>query len=265
MNEYEAIVKKIRKEVSKLTLKQQQEILKLYEDAIKELSRKASRSKAKSLTKRWTLDYIKQLKALEKDLRKELNKVIREGIEKAAELGTEPEQLVMRQIFQLIEIDPGDHFTTMFSQVKDNIVKDIISGNLYKDNRSLSSRIWTYGQEFKKDIQYTINQAILEKKSAIELAKDLEQFVKEPAKRETTWGKVYPNLKNKKVDYNAMRLARTSINHAYQTSTIQSSNMNPFVEGIEWHSAMIHGRTCQVCMERHGRVYPVKSVPLDHP
>lgn len=69
----------------------------------------------------------------------------------------------MRQIFQLIEIDPGDHFTTMFSQVKDNIVKDIISGNLYKDNRSLSSRIWTYGQEFKKDIQYTINQAILEK------------------------------------------------------------------------------------------------------
>lgn len=35
MNEYEAIVKKIRKEVSKLTLKQQQEILKLYEDAIK--------------------------------------------------------------------------------------------------------------------------------------------------------------------------------------------------------------------------------------
>lgn len=265
MNEYEAIVKKIRKEVSKLTLKQQQEILKLYEDAIKELSRKASKSKAKSLTKRWTLDYKKQIEAIEKGLRQELNKVISEGIEKAAELGTEPEQLVMRQIFQLIEIDPGDHFTTMFSQVKDNIVKDIISGNLYKDNRSLSSRIWTYGQEFKKDIQYTINQAILEKKSAIELAKDLEQFVKEPAKRETTWGKVYPNLKNKKVDYNAMRLARTSINHAYQTSTIQSSNMNPFVEGIEWRSALIHGRTCDICRERHGRVYPVKSVPLDHP
>lgn len=265
MNEYEAIVKKIRKEVSKLTLKQQQEILKLYEDAIKELSRKASKSKAKSLTKRWTLDYKKQIEAIEKGLRQELNKVISEGIEKAAELGTEPEQLVMRQIFQLIEIDPGDHFTTMFSQVKDNIVKDIISGNLYKDNRSLSSRIWTYGQEFKKDIQYTINQAILEKKSAIELAKDLEQFVKEPAKRETTWGKVYPNLKNKKVDYNAMRLARTSINHAYQTSTIQSSNMNPFVEGIEWRSALIHGRTCDICRERHGQIFPKDDVPLDHP
>ena len=240
-------------------------MLNIYEDAIKDLSRKASKAREKSLTKRWVTDYLRQLKAVQGELRSQINKTIREGIEKAAELGTEPEQQIMRQIFQLAEIDPGDHFTTMFSQVQGKVVKDIISGNLYKDNRSLSSRIWTYGQEFQKDIQYTINQAILEKKSAIELAKDLEKYVLEPAKRPTTWGKVYPNLKNKKVDYNAMRLARTSINHAYQTSTIQSSNMNPFVEGIEWRSALIHGRTCDLCRERHGRVYPVKSVPLDHP
>jgi len=62
-----------------------------------------------------------------------------------------------------------------------------------------------------------------------------------------------------------MRLARTSINHAYQTSSIQSSNMNPFVEGIQWRSAMIHGRTCELCMERHGQIYPIDDVPLDHP
>ena len=46
-----------------------------------------------------------------------------------------------------------------------------------------------------------------------------------------------------------MRLARTSINHSYQTASIQSSSMNPFVEGIEWWSARIHGRTCELCME----------------
>src|SRR5690606_26010367 len=121
------------------------------------------------------------------------------------------------------------------------------------------------GNEFEKDIQYTINQAILQKKTAIELASDLEKFVKDPAKRGSNWWKAYPHLKNKQVDYNAMRLARTSINHAYQTASIQSSNMNPFVEGIEWRSALIHGRTCEVCMERHGKIYPIDDVPLDHP
>src|SRR5690606_51094 len=102
-------------------------------------------------------------------------------------------------------------------QVQDNVVRDIITGNLYKDKKTLSQRIWRTGGEFEKDIQYTINQAILQKKSAIELAEDLEQFVKEPAKRDTDWGRCYPRLRNRRVDYNAMRLARTSINHAYQT------------------------------------------------
>jgi len=62
-----------------------------------------------------------------------------------------------------------------------------------------------------------------------------------------------------------MRLARTSINHSYQTASIQSSTLNPFVEGIEWQSALIHGRTCGLCQERHGTIYPIDEVPLDHP
>ena len=260
-----ATVKEIRKRVSKLTLQQQRELLQLYDDAIKELADKAGESKSKSLTERWAKDYLKELEKARKELAKELNKSIKGYTTKAAKIGTEAEQQILSKAFKLAGIDPGDHFKTMFSRVQDKVVKDIISGNLYKDKRTLSQRIWNYANEFGQDIQYMVNRGLLEKKSAIELAKDLEQFVKEPAKRETTWGKAYPNLKNKRVDYNAMRLARTSINHSYQTASIQSSALNPFVEGIEWRSALIHGRTCEVCMERHGRVYPVKSVPLDHP
>ena len=265
MNEYEKIVKEIRKRVSRLTLQQQRELLQLYDDVIKELAEKASKSKSKSLTERWVKDYLEELKKARKELAKELNKSIKGYTTKAAKIGTEVEQQILSKAFKLAGIDPGDHFKTMFSRVQDKVVKDIISGNLYKDKRTLSNRIWNCTNEFGQDIQYMINKGLLEKKSAIELAKGLEQFVKEPAKRETTWGKVYPNLKNKRVDYNAMRLARTSINHAYQTASIQSSNMNPFVEGIEWRSAMQHGRTCEFCMERHGKIYPVDDVPLDHP
>ncbi len=263
--DYRKIVFETRRKVSKLTLDQQKQLLKLYDDAIKSLSKKARRSKSKSLTNRWVLDYQKQLKAAKKELRSQLNKTIRSGISESAKFGTEPQQLIMKEIFRIAGIEVKETFINMFSQVQDNIVHDIISGNLYKDSRTLSTRIWSYGEGFGNDIQYVINQAMLEKKSAIELARDLERYVLEPAKRETDWGKCYPHLRNKKVDYNAMRLARTSINHSYQTASIQSSNINPFVEGIEWHSAMIHGRTCDLCMERHGQIFPKDNVPLDHP
>lgn len=265
MNEYEKIAKEIRKRVSRLTLQQQRELLQLYDDVIKELAEKASKSKSKNLTERWVKDYLKELEKVRKELTKELNKSIKGYTTKAAKIGTEVEQQILSEAFKLAGIDPGDHFTTMFSQVQDKVVKNIISGNLYKDKRTLSNRIWNYTNEFGQDVQYIINKAILEKKSAIELAKDLQQFVKDPAKRPTTWGKVYPNLKNKRVDYNAQRLARTAINHSYQTASIKSSSMNPFVEGIEWRSALIHGRTCQICRERHGRIFPKDDVPLDHP
>jgi hypothetical protein len=265
MNEYEKIAKEIRKRVSRLTLQQQRELLQLYDDVIKELAEKASKSKSKSLTERWVKDYLKELEKVRKELTKELNKSIKGYTTKAARAGTEVEQQILSKAFKLAGIDPGDHFKTMFSQVQGKVVKDIISGNLYKDKRTLSQRIWNYSQEFEKDIQYTISKAILEKKSAIELARDLEKYVKDPAKRSTDWGNCYPYLKNKKVDYNAQRLARTSINHAYQTASIKSSSMNPFVEGIEWRSALIHGRTCELCRERHGQIYPKDDVPLDHP
>lgn len=56
MNEYRKIVLEARRKVSEFTLEQQREILKLYEYAIDNLAGKATKSKEKSLTKRWTLD-----------------------------------------------------------------------------------------------------------------------------------------------------------------------------------------------------------------
>lgn len=262
---YEKIVRQQRKEIAKLTLEQQGKVLGLYDHAIGDLIEKASGTKDKSLGRRWTLDYFDELERVRNELERELEVQILGSSKKAAKIGTKAEQQVMTEIFRKANIDTGDHFTSMFSQVQDNVVRDIITGNLYKDKRTLSQRIWNHGEDFEKDIQYTINQAILQKKSAIELAADLEKFVREPARRGTTWGRCYPNLRNKRVDYNAMRLARTSINHSYQTASIQASNLNPFVEGIEWQSALIHGRTCKLCKERHGQVFDKKDVPLDHP
>jgi len=265
MTNYEKIAKETRKEVSKISLEQQREVSKIYKSAVDNISTKISKSSKGSISEKWLVDYQTELKATRKSLNTELNKSIKGYTTKAARVATEAEKLNVTNMFASGGLEVSEKFTSMFSGVQTNIVNDIIKGDLYKDNKTLSNRIWNHGKEFEKDIQYVINQAILEKKSAVDLASDLEQFVKPTAKRDTTWGSSYPNLKNKRVDYNAQRLARTSINHAYQNATIQSASMNPFVEGIEWKSALIHGRTCELCRERHGQIYKIDLVPIDHP
>ena len=100
-------------------------------------------------------------------------------------------------------------------------------------------------------------------KSAYEIAKDLEQYVNPNAKKEWDWSKVYPGT-TKKVDYNAQRLARTMVSHAYQQSLLATTKHNPFVTGYRWRSAHV-SRTCELCNERDGQVYSADDLPLDHP
>lgn len=265
MTDYVKMALEARKKVTKLTLKQQYEVMEIFEDVIESLSNKAGKAKSKSLTKRWLTDYLEEIAIERIKLRQELHKTIENSIRKAAEYGAWVDLQMFAKVAQIADIDLGPHFKDMFSKVQKSVIESIITGGLYKDKRSLSKRIWIIDNELGRDIQYVVNTAIIEKKSAIELARDLEKYVKEPSKRPGNWGKAYPNLRSRKVDYNAQRLARTTINHSYQTSSIKSSGMNPFVEGIEWRSALIHGRTCDLCMKRHGKVFPKDDVPLDHP
>jgi hypothetical protein len=264
LNEYERITRETRRNISRLTLQQQRAVLKIYDDAIKSISEQVKKAGNRTLSKRWLTDYQKEIKRTRVALARQLNQSISVYTTRAAKEAATGQSKIMALMFEKAAIDVGDHFTTAFSNVQDNVIRDIISGGLYKDNKALSSRIWQTTGQNGKDIESIIAQGITEKKSATKLAEDLEQFVKPAAERPSNWGKAYPMLAYKNIDYNAMRLARTSINHAYQTATIQSSQMNPFVEGIEWRSALIHGRTCQLCIDRHGQIFPKDDVPLDH-
>lgn len=265
MNEYERITRETRRNVSRLTLQQQRDVLRLYDDSIKSLAERAKKAGDRTLSKRWLMDCQKGLTRVRAELARELNKSIRGYTTKAAQEAVTGQKRIMTLMFEKAALDVGDHFSTAFSVVQRNVIADIVSGGLYKDNKALSTRIWQATGQNGRDIENIITQGIVEKKSAIKLSEDLEQFVKPPSQRPADWAKVYPILKTRVIDYNAMRLARTSINHAYQNATIQSSQMNPFVEGIEWQSALIHGRTCQLCRDRHGTIYPKNDVPLDHP
>lgn len=151
-----------------------------------------------------------------------------------------------------------------YSYIPRQQVLNIASGKLYGDKWTLSQSIWKNGIRTKSDIQNVVAKGLTENKSIKDIADDLIKYVDPTARKPWNWSKVYPGTATK-VDYNAQRLARTMIQHSFQSSLVQSQRYNPFCKGVIWHSVGLHGRTCELCMERDGNVFPVKDLPLDHP
>ncbi|MDI6617886.1 MAG: hypothetical protein QME45_04300 [Clostridiales bacterium] len=240
MNDYESLVMAARNKMLKLTIEQQKEIAKIYEDSIKELSDKAAAAKDKSLTQRWYMDYAKNLQNARDKLNISLSGKIKNAIRQTGNYAVEPDAQILKNAFYKIGIDVGPHFTDMFSQVPENVLTIMENGDIYKDDKGLSNRIWNISNEYKQNIDYVIKKAITEQKSAYELAKDLETFVKPTAQRPWSWGNVYPNMRNKQIDYNAQRLARTSITHGFREAQNKSAEINPFIEAMHWELSSQH-------------------------
>lgn len=151
-----------------------------------------------------------------------------------------------------------------FLHVPAQAVQQVALGRIYEESWSLSTGIWGVDKRVHKQIEYIIAQGVQLGKSSYDIAKDLEIFVDPKAKKPWDWNKVYPGS-GKTIDYNAQRLARTMVSHTYQLTNIMMQKYNPWVDEFEWRSAMIHGRTCQMCKDMDGNRYPKDEVPLDHP
>lgn len=150
-----------------------------------------------------------------------------------------------------------------FASVPDQVVGNLISGSLYKGDWTLSQALWQAGNKTKTDVQRIIAKGLAENLSTKEISHSLEQYLVPGARKPWDWSKVYPGTAAK-VDYNAQRLARTMIQHSYEQALIESTQDNPWVNGIVWHSAH-SSRVCEICAERDGQIYAVKDLPLDHP
>lgn len=150
-----------------------------------------------------------------------------------------------------------------FSHVPKDIVQSVITGQVYAGNWSLSRAIWDQTSKTKHDINTVIAEGIAQNKSTYDIAKDLEKYVDPSARKDWSWSKVYPGTA-KVVDYNAQRLARTMVSHAYQQSFIRTTQKNPFVTKYKWLSSN-SGRVCELCASRDGSYFSKDNLPMDHP
>lgn len=271
--DYLKLLRKARETKIKLTNESIKEIRDLYKDVYKKVCKDLEKSKPGTLNERWLQEYKKELLKEIQRINKHIEDIITDKVEKTVDAQIDVQLQFFSYISSRFNLKLEPTFSSMFSEIKTNVIKELIHGDMYKDRKGLSERIWKDTKRFEKDINTIVMEGIAQKKSTLEIAKDLEIYVSPDAKKKFDWSKIYPGTKTK-VDYNAQRLARTSINHAYQQALKRSCEKNPYVEGIEWVSSLIHGRTCKLCEKRHGTIYEAtknegryttEPVPIDHP
>lgn len=259
LKQYLDLVADAQKKRLQITRSQKQQIAKMYSDIAKEFGDKVSKHNSSTLTYRWIKDYAKSLKNESKTLYKELQGIVEKGITDTAKAVT----VAQERFWGGIVPELSGRFRDTLSTVPQSCMEELMSGGVYEDFAGLSERLWNYKKKYDRDISYVINRGIAKQKSAYDLAKDLELYLKPNAKKPWEWRKVYPNC-NQVVDYSAQRLSRTSITHAYQMSFVRATKDNPFIEKYKWHSSN-GGRTCDLCRQRDGKLFDKDSVKLDHP
>lgn len=196
----------------------------------------------------------KELNAAYKSIGVGLEKSVKKNAEKAAQAVVDGNSSTLKKA--------GFSIEGAYSFVPKDIVNALVTGQVYGGGWSLSGAIWYDIEKHQSDISKIIAEGVAANKSAYDIAKDLEIYVDPSAKKPWDWSKVYPGT-SKKVDYNAQRLARTMVSHAYQQSLERVCKNNPFVDGYVWQSS--HSRTCPICADRDGEFFKKGELPLDHP
>lgn len=251
----------------KLNKREQQVILKAYNKAFDSMLKKyKANSHKKNASQIARIAYCKQLhseilKIIEEYNMKVVDNILNAHVDMLFEdadyyKDTELCKQVMKQV----------------SIVNRQVIEQMIKGQIYKDGQGLSKRLWKSVNKSGDKIEEAIISMIAEGKGATEIAKNLTQFAKgghrtwDKAKIKEKLGSAYAGKYGAGgIDYEALRLARTTLNHQAQLTQKNANKVNPYAQKLKWHSVHQAGRTCQQCEDRDGEIFNVEDCPFDHP
>lgn len=261
------VEKQARKKLLTLNNKMQKDIFDAYYRAGKELAAGYKKANSGTATKALYASYTMKIAD-------ETEQIIREYALQGAKLAPEVEQLIMSRAFQLAGLDTSlanDVFDNLVGKLGLESVKNIISGGIYQDGVGLSARIWQASAMSANSIQEVITAGLAQDMGAAKLSKLLQDYVNPTARKTWTNDKIRELLGdgyaawNKNLEYNALRLARTTLAHTATMSMRQAQKVNPYATKIMWHSVHAAGRTCSICEDMDGQIYDTDKCPFDHP
>lgn len=258
----------LRNKPKELTKKQQQQIIQVYKKAYMDTINRGIKnaygdSKA---VKNLTAAYSQQIYD-------ELLKVVMKYNSKVAkdlsDINKQMMQLLMGDGYQQIK----EQVDKLVDIVNADTVEQLIRGKLYEDRKGLDKRLWSCTNTSGEKIEDAVASCMAEGMSAADMAENLKQFA---MGGHHTWsrnkireklGSGYARKYSGGLDYESLRLARTTITHQSQIETINTRKVNPYMGGVQWHSNHEAGRTCDACNALDGRLYIIdkEDIPLDHP
>lgn len=256
----------IRQTTSQLTKDQQEAVLKAYTDAGSRLAEKISKAR-NAMEKVMYRDYAYEL-------HEQIVRIQTKYTQAAALNPLQQEVLVTLKLLGeegATETEYGIKLSKIANIYSEKAVEGIIRGEIYKDGRGLSERIWRNSSMAANNIQDIVAEGMASGMSAADMAELLEAHVNGGARRiwgaekiEQKLGKVYAK-KYANIEYNAFRLARTTISHSATSGMREAANVNPLFTHLQWHSVHAPGRTCDICKQLDGNIYTVENCPFDHP
>ena len=258
------IFKNAEKVKNAIMASQKKEIAQLYKNWADEIGERAKFYSHKSnasapVSERYYKELKKQLRATSQNVSNEVYRKIKKNIY------TISDAVVADNVKWLESFGFNNNgLNAAFSYVPDDIVRNLITGQIYDSGWSLSKAIWSDNEKALKDIYRIMAKGMAENKPIYQIAKELEAYVN-PNKR-LPWNltaKDGVKIYKKTIDYNAQRLARTLVQHGYQQSFIATTQKNPFITEYVWISN--GSRVCDLCKARDGMHFKKDELPLDHP
>lgn len=260
--------KQLRNKPRELTKKQQQQIIQVYKKAYMDTINRGIKnaygdSKA---VKNLTAAYSQQIYD-------ELLKVVMKYNSKVAtdlaDINKQMMQLLMGDGYKQIK----DQVDKLVDIVNADTVEQVIQGKLYEKRKGLDKTLWSCTDKSGVKIEDAVASCMAEGMSAADMAENLKQFA---MGGHHTWsrnkireklGSGYARKYSGGLDYESLRLARTTITHQAQIETINTKRVNPYMGGVQWHSNHEAGRTCDACNALDGRLFIIdkEDIPLDHP
>ena len=252
----------IRENISR---KQQKKLYKLYLEVYNNIVKDLKKMKGETAG----IQEI-SLRVLQRDLRQYIKDIHTEMEKEIINNMTDVSRKVVEDTRDFLKKLGFHDVEGAFSYVPREITNRIVNGQIYAGNWSLSQTIWGHTNNFNDKLSYIVAKGTAQGKSAYDIAKDLEKYVNPAVAKKSRVIEFKVNGKKEKfyfgnVDYNAQRLARTMVSHAYQQTFQLVNEKDPFVKDYVWISSLQHGRTCSLCFERHGKHFKKDELPLDHP
>ena len=254
-----------------VTNTQRRQIKKLYASVLDDISERMEFLKTRdNVSSTLRLQYLNELKSEIEESMSTIDRRVETVIRNNMSMVSEGTVEVNRKLLEKMGFEESV-YGIAYSYVPKQVVNEIATGQLYKGRWTLSRAIWQDNVLRNKDLETIIAKGVAENKSTYEVAKDLERYVNPSARKSWDWSKVYPGTR-KQIDYNAQRLARTMISHAYEESFVRATKNNPFIEAYRWLPSY-SDRVCPLCISRAeddqyglgAGIFPKDSLPLDHP